>query len=169
MQYGADVNVEIPRLLFIDRFLSKMRHSVVVRARWSSRTIPLPTPSSRLPATCSTVPDSSSATSSPGELTYTVQPNATTMHQFSPLILQYEYMRDQTDAFKEILKQSPVPHRVDGRPVRAQDALYVHAPVALVIPQSHLLADHGQQGVQHPLPWLYGCGPQVERERQEHV
>ena len=106
-EYGADVNVEIPRLLFIDRFLSKMRHKrrrqgKVVKPYYS-------TPNTLFKASSSVLNRSGFFKRHivSGELTYTVQPNATTMHQFSPLILQYEYMRDQTDAFKEILKQSP--------------------------------------------------------------
>ena len=42
-----------------------------------------------------------------GELTYTIQPSATRLHQFSPLILQYEFMKDKSAAFNEVLQQSP--------------------------------------------------------------
>ena len=42
-----------------------------------------------------------------GELTYTIQPAPNRVHQFSPLILHYEYMQKQTEAFKEIVSQSP--------------------------------------------------------------
>jgi hypothetical protein len=42
-----------------------------------------------------------------GELTYRFQTSATSAHEFSPLILQYEYMNSRTVAFDSILATSP--------------------------------------------------------------
>jgi hypothetical protein len=42
-----------------------------------------------------------------GELTYRFQTSATSIHEFSPLILQYEYMNSRTVAFDSILATSP--------------------------------------------------------------
>ena len=93
-EYGADASLEFPRLLFIPHkrgrryytiptTLVKASSDVLNRSGFFKRHIVS------------------------GELTYTVQPSATTMHQFSPFILQYEYMQKETEAFGEILNQSP--------------------------------------------------------------
>ena len=42
-----------------------------------------------------------------GELTYRFQTSATSIHEFSPLILQYEFMNSRTEAFDSILATSP--------------------------------------------------------------
>lgn len=42
-----------------------------------------------------------------GELTYKFQPTATMMHEFSPLTLEYEYMKKVTDKFAAILNDNP--------------------------------------------------------------
>lgn len=91
-EYGADVSLEIPRLLF-PRFrrrfytapstLLKASSQVINRQRFFKRHIVS------------------------GELTYKFRPTATTSHEFSPLILQYEYMTHTTDTFRTILSQSP--------------------------------------------------------------
>ena len=106
-EYGADVQVEIPRLLFIDRLLSNIRRK---RRRQGKTNKPYySTPNTLIKASSDVLNRSGFFKRHivSGELTYTLQPSATTMHQFSPLILQYEYMQSQTEAFGEILKQSP--------------------------------------------------------------
>jgi len=42
-----------------------------------------------------------------GELTYRFQTSSTSAHEFSPIILQYEYMTNKTEAFEEVLRTSP--------------------------------------------------------------
>lgn len=106
-EYGADISLEMPRLLFVDRLLNRMR-----RRRHGNGLPPKPyytTPNTLLKASSDVLNRSGFFKRHivSGELTYTLQTSATTMHQFSPLILQYEYMQKQTDAFNEILQQSP--------------------------------------------------------------
>ena len=42
-----------------------------------------------------------------GELTYTYYSSPQSRHSFSPLILSYEYMQHQTEAFSQLLKDNP--------------------------------------------------------------
>ena len=93
-EYGADASLEFPRLLFVPRKRGRRYYT---------------TPSTLIKASSDVLNRSGFFKRHivSGELTYTVQPNAQTMHQFSPLILQYEYMQNETEAFKEILNQSP--------------------------------------------------------------
>ena len=92
-EYGADATLELPRLLLPmwrrkhwyenPSTVVKFSSDIIKRSGFFKRHIVS------------------------GELTYTMQPTATSVHQFSPLILQYEYMQDQTEKFKEVLQQSP--------------------------------------------------------------
>lgn len=92
-EYGANVSLEIPRLLL--PFWS--------RVRWYN------TPSTILKASSSVINRSGYFKRHivSGELTYNVQRTATSVHQFSPLILQYEYMTRMTSAFSDILEENP--------------------------------------------------------------
>lgn len=106
-EYGADVSLEMPRLLFVDRLMERVRAK-----RWLSgqKVKPNNTVSNTLIKASSDVLNRSGYFKRhivSGELTYTIQPAPNRVHQFSPLILQYEYMQKQTDAFKEIVNQSP--------------------------------------------------------------
>lgn len=106
-EYGADVSLEMPRLLFVDRLMERVRAK-----RWLSgqKLKPNNTVSNTLIKASSDVLNRSGYFKRhivSGELTYTIQPAPNRVHQFSPLILQYEYMQKQTDAFKEIVNQSP--------------------------------------------------------------
>lgn len=93
-EYGADVSLEFPRLLF---YHPKRRHRFYT------------TPNTLVKASSEVLNRSGFFKRHivSGELTYSWQPKATMMHQFSPLILQYEYMTNQTEEFGEILNQSP--------------------------------------------------------------
>ena len=88
-EYGADVSLELPRLV-----LPLWR-----RHRWYS------TPSTLVKASSSVLNRSGFFKRHivSGELTYTFRPTATRRHQFSPLVLQYEYMKDPSKEFVEIL------------------------------------------------------------------
>ena len=106
-EYGADVSLEMPRLMFVDRLMERVRAK-----RWLSgqKLKPNNTESNTLIKASSDVINRSGYFKRhivSGELTYTIQPAPNRVHQFSPLILQYEYMQKQTDAFKEIVNQSP--------------------------------------------------------------
>ena len=106
-EYGADVSLEMPRLMFVDRLMERVRAK-----RWLSgqKLKPNNTVSNTLIKASSDVINRSGYFKRhivSGELTYTIQPAPNRVHQFSPLILQYEYMQKQTDAFKEIVNQSP--------------------------------------------------------------
>ncbi len=92
-EYGANVSLEIPRLLL--PFWS--------RVRWYN------TPSTVLKASSSVINRSGYFKRHivSGELTYNFQRTATSVHQFSPLILQYEYMTRMTSAFSDILEENP--------------------------------------------------------------
>ena len=106
-EYGADVSLEMPRLMFVDRLMERVRAK-----RWLSgqKVKPNNTVSNTLIKASSDVLNRSGYFKRhivSGELTYTIQPTATRLHQFSPLILQYEYMKDKSAAFNEVLQQSP--------------------------------------------------------------
>lgn len=92
-EYGANVSLEIPRLLL--PFWS--------RVRWYN------TPSTILKASSSVINRSGYFKRHivSGELTYNFQRTATSVHQFSPLILQYEYMTRMTSAFSDVLEENP--------------------------------------------------------------
>ena len=95
-EYGADVSLELPRLLFVPRKYTRRRH-------------PYSLPSTLIKASSDVLNRSGFFKRHivSGELTYTLHPKANIQHTFSPLTLQYEYMSSQTEAFDEILQQSP--------------------------------------------------------------
>ncbi|MDN0023232.1 BamA/TamA family outer membrane protein [Leyella lascolaii] len=92
-EYGANVSLELPRLV-----LPFWR-----RVRWYN------TPSTILKASSSVINRSGYFKRHivSGELTYNFQRTATSVHQFSPLILQYEYMTHMTEAFGDVMNENP--------------------------------------------------------------
>lgn len=92
-EYGLDASLEIPRLLvpFLkrQRFVSapttllRVSSDVINRAHYFKRHVVS------------------------GELSYTFQPSATMMHQFTPLSLQYNYMTSHTATFEQLMQASP--------------------------------------------------------------
>ncbi len=92
-EYGIDASLELPRLLLPFR----------VRRRW------VQTPTTTIKGSMSVINREKYFKRHvvSGEYTYRFQPRATMMHEFSPLILQYEYMTHQTAEFEEILQTSP--------------------------------------------------------------
>ena len=95
-EYGADISLELPRLLFVSRRYMRGRH-------------PYAMPSTLVKASSDVLNRSGFFKRHivSGELTYTIHPKANIQHTFSPLIMQYEYMQNKTAAFDEILAQSP--------------------------------------------------------------
>lgn len=92
-EYGADASLELPRLL-----LPFFRHT-----RWYT------TPSTVIKVSSDVINRSQFFKRHivSGELTYKFQQTATSVHQFSPLTLQYEYMQNKTAAFNEVLQENP--------------------------------------------------------------
>ncbi len=92
-EYGADASLELPRLV-----LPFFRHT-----RWYT------TPSTTIKVSSDVINRSQFFKRHivSGELTYKFQPTVTSVHQFSPLTLQYEYMQKKTDAFNEVLQENP--------------------------------------------------------------
>lgn len=91
-QYGADASLEFPRLLI--PFLKRRRYNV--------------TPSTLLKASSNVINRAGYFKRHvvSGELTYTFQTSETSMHQFSPLILQYDYMSSHTAKFDSVMNTS---------------------------------------------------------------
>ncbi len=92
-EYGADVSLDMPRLLvpfrtrpfrrFAPSTTIKASFNVVNRAKYFRRHIVS------------------------GELTYKFQTSERSRHQFSPLIFEYNYMSHQTQQFVEFLQSAP--------------------------------------------------------------
>lgn len=91
-QYGIDASVEFPRLLI--PFLPRRRYKV--------------TPSTLVKASSSVINRASYFKRHvvSGEITYTFQTSEQSLHQFSPLILQYDYMSSHTAKFDSVLNTS---------------------------------------------------------------
>ena len=92
-EYGIDASLELPRLLL---------------PFWQRRRF-YNTPSTLIKASSNVLNRSGYFKRHvvSGELTYSLQATATSRHQFSPLIIQYEYMKDCSEAFGEILNANP--------------------------------------------------------------
>ena len=92
-EYGIDASLEMPRLLLPFR----------LRRRWAQ------TPTTTVKASSSVINREKYFKRHvvSGELTYRFHPRATITHEFSPLILQYEYMTRQTEEFMDIVVNTP--------------------------------------------------------------
>ena len=106
-EYGIDVSLEMPRLLFVNGLMKRLRR--LRRQKGHTVQRDYATPSTLIKASTDVLNRSGFFQRHivSGELTYTMHPTATRTHQFSPLVLQYEYMKDMTDAFRNVLAQSP--------------------------------------------------------------
>ena len=101
-QYGIDASIEIPRL--IPRFFSQRK-----RFRRTGKFVDLPAPTTTLSASTDVINRAQYFKRHvvSGELTYSFQTSATSLHQWSPLALQYNYMTKHTEEFDSIMEQSP--------------------------------------------------------------
>ena len=92
-EYGASASLEFPQLLVPFR----------IKRRFFS------TPSSLLKVSTSVINRGSYFKRHivSGELTYNLQTTATSLHQFSPLTLQYNYMTSHTATFDSIMNANP--------------------------------------------------------------
>lgn len=106
-EYGGDVSLTFPRLLTP---MSLLRRSSDRNSRRRSRRLyAYSTPTTTIKASANVLNRASYFKRHviSGELTYSFQPSASSRHTFSPLILSYEYMQRQTDAFLELLADNP--------------------------------------------------------------
>ena len=92
-EFGGDISLELPRILspFPIRRLFYASPSTLIKA--STNTLNRASFFKRRIVS--------------GELTYKFQPTATMMHEFSPLTLEYEYMKKVTEKFAAILDANP--------------------------------------------------------------
>ena len=92
-EYGMDVSLELPRLLI--PFIKRRRYYT--------------TPSTVLKGATNVINRASYFKRHvvSGELTYHFQTSETSLHQFSPIHLQYNYMTSHTAEFDEIMERSP--------------------------------------------------------------
>ncbi len=92
-EYGGNVSLELPRLLLPFR----MRHRFYT------------TPSTFLKASSNVLnrADYFKMHTVSGELTYKFQTSATSMHEFSPLIIEYQFMNSSTTKFDSIRVANP--------------------------------------------------------------
>lgn len=106
-EYGGDVSLTFPRLLTP---MSLLRKSSDRNSRRRSRRLyAYTTPTTTIKASANVLNRAGYFKRHviSGELTYSFQPSACSRHTFSPLILSYEYMQRQTDAFLELLADNP--------------------------------------------------------------
>lgn len=92
-EYGANVTLEFPRLVV----------PFEKRRRWFA------TPSTIIKASNNVVNRGSffNRHIMAGELTYSLQPDETSKHLFSPLILEYDYMNRSSEEFEQIMDENP--------------------------------------------------------------
>lgn len=103
-EYGADVSLNLPRLLLpfnVER--RRVQPGQRLRRRFFS------TPTTLLKASTSVINRAGFFKRHivSGELTYTFQTSAQSAHQISPLTLEYEYMTSHTKEFDDIMATSP--------------------------------------------------------------
>ncbi|SRR5574344_34241 len=92
-EYGGDASLELPRLMLPFR----LRHRFYT------------TPSTLIKVSSNIINRASyfRMHTVSGELTYRFQTSATSMHEFSPLIIAYQYMNSSTDKFDSICVANP--------------------------------------------------------------
>ena len=104
-EYGGDISLTFPRILTLRSLFAPNKIKNRRIGKWYRYGIP-----------STTVKASSNVLNRggyfkrhviSGELTYSFQTSPQSRHQFSPLILSYEYMQLQTQAFANLLEQNP--------------------------------------------------------------
>ena len=106
-EYGADVSVEMPRLLFLNSLTRRLRR--LRRAKGKHVYIRYAPPTTLIKGSFDVLNRSGFFQRHivSGELTYKTHSRVLVHHQFSPLIIQYEYMKHMTPAFTELVNKSP--------------------------------------------------------------
>lgn len=109
-EYGADVSVEMPRLLFLNSLTRRLRRlRRMRRAKGKHVYIRYAPPTTLIKGSFDVLNRSGFFQRHivSGELTYKTHSRVLVHHQFSPLIIQYEYMKHMTPAFTELVNKSP--------------------------------------------------------------
>lgn len=101
-EYGANLTLELPRLLFLNALNVRNRKGKKHRL-WEGTTSTLIKASNNVINRGSYFNRHIMA----GELTYYWQPTNTRKHIFSPLILEYDYMNRSSEEFQKILEDNP--------------------------------------------------------------
>ena len=108
-EYGGDVSLEIPRIVnpFRDRDKYDKNPSLAEKRRRPRRYFS--TPSTIIKASSTTVNRSGYFKRHivSGEFTYKIQPTQQWMHQITPLMVEYNYLKEGTDKFFEMISESP--------------------------------------------------------------
>ena len=102
-QYGADVSVEFPRILF-PRFGKRTAGNGRRRA---NRFYSTPWTIAKVSSDVIRRPKYYKMHIVSGEWTYKWQPSATSRHEFSPLTVKYQYMNSSTAAFDSLIGNNP--------------------------------------------------------------
>lgn len=106
-EYGGDISLEFPRIVnpFRDRDADEKNN----RSKPRPRRRYFSTPSTILKASTTTVNRSGYFKRHivSGELTYKFQPSRQWIHQITPLMVEYNYLKEGTDKFYDLLLESP--------------------------------------------------------------
>ena len=109
-QYGADVSLEFPRIVF-PRLSSREARRAKGGARPARRTrhqfYSTPTTLAKVSSDVVRRPHYYKMHIVSGEWTYRWQPSPTSRHELSPLTLKYQFMNSRTDRFDELLALNP--------------------------------------------------------------
>ncbi len=105
--YGADASVEFPRILA--PFVSSRGFRRTKDGKIKIRKRPFATPSTIAKVTTDIImrPDYYKMHIVSGEWTYVWRPSEKIKHEFSPLLVKYQFKNRYTDKFKEILQTNP--------------------------------------------------------------
>ncbi|MCH4148687.1 MAG: BamA/TamA family outer membrane protein [Prevotella sp.] len=110
-EYGGDVSLILPRLLTPQSLIRSWatRESNTGKPRHHRRHQYYQTPTTTIKASMNVLNRGSYFKRHviSGELTYDYWTSAQSHHSFSPLTLSYEYMQDETEAFKQLLNDNP--------------------------------------------------------------
>ena len=103
-QYGADVSVEFPRILFL-RFKSLRPEKRIRRLR--RRYYTTPTTIAKVTSDVVRRPNYYKMHIVSGEWTYRWQPSAQSRHELSPLTVKYQFMNSHTERFDSLILANP--------------------------------------------------------------
>jgi len=102
-EYGGDVSLEMPRLFPMTDILHRIRRKMPRHRAF------FPTASTTLKFGWNTInrADYFKRHIVSAELSYSLQTSPSSLHEFSPLTLEYEYMSSVTDSFSVIMSRNP--------------------------------------------------------------
>ena len=105
-QYGADASLEFPRIVAPFYNSDRIRRGKDGRLR-RRRFLSTPTTTMKVSMSVIRRPEYYSMQIASGEWTYKWQSSETSFHEFSPLIMKYQYMNDWTVEFDSIVTKFP--------------------------------------------------------------